>query len=360
MLEMIIHIVDPLARIPESLDELQSLYHSTLQGKRCLIFADHIVDAESIEAILPPPSSKLLITSRKEIDVSDQIHLHLEDLSERDAELLLQTICPRLNQDAIEVARLCRNNPRALRLSASLLAHDPSIKVDDYIGVLKQQIQLPPHEGEDLSRSIKAILRYSYKYLDADSREHLKNLVALRGSFDRDEAEAVSSTAQQESGSSEAIEENLNLFVRLSLVQHDAENDLYKMCEDVREIARHEFNDEVSAHIRLARFLCDVTERLVSLGSRSSDGFVVSTMSFDYYKLRFKQCLAWIEQQPSSVEMDSLALNLIRVPLLYKQLRFHPSFEVVPHLQFALESSQRLQDIEMESKLMGVLETYTS
>jgi len=99
------------------------------------------------------------------------------------------------------------------------------------------------------------------------------------------------------------------LLFQLSLLKYDSEYDLYRPHKDIRQFAHEHLVDDTLAYLGLAHYLGEVTDQCVNLGNTSSDGFVVSLINFDYYKLRFKRCLLWLQQQPQSVETDKLILN---------------------------------------------------
>jgi hypothetical protein len=61
----VIRAYHPTAKLPDSVAELQGLYHSALNGQRALILLDDARDAEQIKSLLPPASCLLLITSRQ-------------------------------------------------------------------------------------------------------------------------------------------------------------------------------------------------------------------------------------------------------------------------------------------------------
>jgi len=61
----VVHTFDPTALLPANLDDLQSRYYTLLQGKRRLIDVDQPAVDEDLTVLIPPPDSKLLITSRR-------------------------------------------------------------------------------------------------------------------------------------------------------------------------------------------------------------------------------------------------------------------------------------------------------
>ena len=68
----------------------------------------------------------------------DTYSITLSALSQENSENLLLNICPRINNNATRLSRICRYNPLNLCLIAGYLNYASSIKVDDFIFELEE------------------------------------------------------------------------------------------------------------------------------------------------------------------------------------------------------------------------------
>jgi len=131
VLRMAIRAVEPETALPDNAVTLQHLYWEKLAGKRMLILADDARDAQQVRSLIPPTGCALLITSRNRFVLPGMVAVKLDLLASSEAEKLLLGICPRIEQHAATLAKLCGYLPLALRLSASLLASSDTRHVAD-------------------------------------------------------------------------------------------------------------------------------------------------------------------------------------------------------------------------------------
>jgi len=129
----VIRAYHPTAKVPDTEAELYGLYRSVLHGQRALLLMDNAASAEQVEPLIPPESCVLLVTSRRHFTLPGLCAKNLEALSPKDANKLLLTIAPRIDQQADEIARLCGYLPLALRLAGSALMNFANLTPTDYV-----------------------------------------------------------------------------------------------------------------------------------------------------------------------------------------------------------------------------------
>jgi hypothetical protein len=241
-LQAVLRVFTPRRDLPQDVPQLQELYRSALAGKRILILADDARDAAQVRPLLPPAGAALLITTRQRFALPGMVPVDLQTLPEDAAVRLLLTICPRIGAAAQHLAKLCGYLPLALRVSASLLASDDTLRVDRYLGRLSDErmrlAQLRDPEDSDLD--VEASLRLSYDALDQTVQEVLSQLSLFTGSFDLAAANAVVNSTSD-------IEEVLGRLRRYSLLEWDEAICRYGLHDLVRAFAALRLGDKRAA-----------------------------------------------------------------------------------------------------------------
>jgi hypothetical protein len=86
----VIHVFQPELKLPDALEELQSLYWSLLIGRRELLLLDNAANGAQVKPLVPPPAGwAVLVTSRTRF----QLHggcLHDVDLLSPDGRFALR------------------------------------------------------------------------------------------------------------------------------------------------------------------------------------------------------------------------------------------------------------------------------
>lgn len=232
----------------DDLSSLQALYYSVLYEKRALILADDAKGAAQVEPLLPPAGCALLITSRQRFTLPGMTQLEdLETLPEAEAKLLLQSICPRIEDEASALAKLCGYLPLALRVSASILATDWTWDVRAYRESLEneqkrlQLLQAP----SDSTLNVNASLAKSFEVLRRDDPQALTALCLLSvfpTSFDREAALAVVELSIEEGVATvparTPLENLLAQLNRYSLLEYDTTLKRYQQHDLVRTFVR--------------------------------------------------------------------------------------------------------------------------
>jgi DNA-binding SARP family transcriptional activator/tetratricopeptide (TPR) repeat protein len=169
----------PGTDIPAEEDERAARYRSLLAGKRMLIIVDNAGSAGQVRPLLPgAPACTVVVTSRDALaglvarDGAARLDLDVLPLDEAVA-LLRTLIGARVDADpvvAAELAELCCRLPLALRVAAELAATRPAAPLAALTAELADQgTRLDLLDaGGDAGTSVRAVLSWSYRYLNDD------------------------------------------------------------------------------------------------------------------------------------------------------------------------------------------------
>ena len=353
VLETVIHTFDPLARLPDNLNELQALYNSLVEGEKVLIIVDQVDSEKAVNLLIPPPTCALMLTTRHQFKLPTAFNLDLGHLLLVEAEHLLLTICPRIGAEAATLAHSCQYSPLALRLSASLLAYDLSFEVKDYIRVSTKPVEQTANNKVYRKNLINEIIQQAYQQLDAISQQAFCKLGVFLDGFDQTAAVALVDTA---GGEPEEANRQLDTLCQLNLLGFDEATEFYRMHTSVRDFALEHLVDSSKTHLRLAHYYANIAEDCAALAHRDSDGVFLSLLIFDDHKFHIKQVWAWLQQQEQgSPVIDAFILRFYKVMEAFGRLRFFPERELIPQIKTALEAAQRLNDHEATLSILGSL-----
>jgi tetratricopeptide (TPR) repeat protein len=353
VLETAVHSLDPLARLPDNPNELQTLYLSLLEGKRVLVIVDQVGNENGISLLVPPPTCALLLTSRHPLNLPAAVAHHLDKLSPTDAEHLLVTMCPRVGSNASVLARLCRYTPLALRLSAALLVYDLSLEVESHIRVLSEQVEQIATYKDRPEAFFDVFIRQAYERLDPCSQQAFCQLGVFLDGFSQTAAAAL---ANIDGSAHEDMDHLLETLSQLNLLAFDKATECFSMHASVRDFALEHLSDSSEVRLRLAQHYASIAEGCAALAHRGSDGVLLSVLVFDDHKLYIKQAWAWLqEQEQRSPIIDALILKFYKITETLGRLRFFPERELIPQIKTALEAAERLNDRETTLSILGTL-----
>jgi len=239
----------------DTLGKLQALYESALAGKHYLIVADNVKGADQIRPLLPTPGCGLLVTTRQRFALPGMIPVDLDSLSTDAAEQLLRQICSRIGDAAARMAQLCGRLPLALRVSASMLASDDSIRVERYLERLadeKQRLSLL-HDPDDPALDVGASLRLSYDALEPAAQDVLCQLSVFPASFDLNAALGVVRASDAFD-----VEQSLSRLRRRSLIDWAEDEQRYSLHDLVRVFASTRSQAIEDVRARHAQYFADL------------------------------------------------------------------------------------------------------
>ncbi|MEY9874304.1 DNA-binding SARP family transcriptional activator [Streptacidiphilus sp. MAP12-33] len=188
----------PQQRIPEDLEERESLYRSTLAGRRILVLLDNARDAAQVRPLLPATGGcAVLVTSRSTLPGLDGARRFTVGLLPDDeaARLFGRIVEPALvaaePEAVVEVTRLCAGLPLAIRIAASRLACQPGWKIATLAARLRgQDGRLDELHVED--RAVRGCFAVGYDALDPAEARAFALLSAWNGpDFTPDSAAAM-------------------------------------------------------------------------------------------------------------------------------------------------------------------------
>ncbi len=162
----------PQRRIPEDVEERESLYQTTLAGRRILLLLDNARDAAQVRPLLPASGGcAVLVTSRSTLPGLDGARrFPVGVLPEDEAARLFGRIVDAASVEAepeavAEVLRLCAGLPLAIRIAASRLACQPGWKVATLAARLRgQDRRLDELHVED--RAVRGCFAVGYDALE--------------------------------------------------------------------------------------------------------------------------------------------------------------------------------------------------
>jgi hypothetical protein len=245
-----IRAFDREAKLPDDLPSLQALYRQHCSGKRLLVLADDAKDEAQVRPLLPPAGCALLVTSRPRIELAGMQTHALGTLSPAEAEALLLTICPRIGDDAPELAKLCGYLPLALRVSATFLKRRPTRLVAAYLQNLRDEQARLAHlrDPKDPALNVEASLALSYNALPLDVQQAFAQLGVFVGDFTLEAAEAV---VQVDSSTAAELLDDLYLN---SMLEYDEASERYDLHDLARAFALARLEDERPARLRHVRY----------------------------------------------------------------------------------------------------------
>jgi DNA-binding SARP family transcriptional activator len=170
----------PTDRVPAGRPARTGLYRTVAAGRRLLVVADNVGDAEQIQALVPPGDAALLVaTARRELPGLDRDHaigsLEVDALHPDEALALLARLLGPTRTDeepvaARELVDHCGRMPLALRIAAAKLAARPDRPIRDLAAELGGGRALTALSGPDRPAAdggVRAAFTSAYEMLDA-------------------------------------------------------------------------------------------------------------------------------------------------------------------------------------------------
>lgn len=352
----------PTVPLPESQEELQSIYLSTLEGKCVLILLDNALDGHQVLPLFPPDSCGLIITSRRKFPLDGMLPIDLDLLKPEEAVgLLLKTarpVSPRAlpQEESIwkEIARICGCLPVALKAAGSYLACTPGSSPAKYVKELQDERKRLGIIGEEgVEEDLVTKLSLSYGRLAAETAKVFRLLSIFPADFFAQSEEAV------------CLDEghrNLIDLQRWSLVEYvgsmEEGEGRYHLHDLVRLFAIglvEKEEDEPARNDAKLRH-CEHFRNVLSLATDLYEkGNVLGGLGiFDLERANIESAWEWAKENlAGSKKAASICSSFLNWPYLL-WLRLHPQ-ELISRLETALAAARKLNDRGMEGVHLGNL-----
>jgi transcriptional regulator with XRE-family HTH domain/tetratricopeptide (TPR) repeat protein len=217
--EAMLHVLrslDPARSAPKTTAEISAAYRSVLRDSSVLLLFENVASLEQVEALRPPASCLLIVTSRQRIALPVGLSVGLTPLEAADARALIDKLAPRARAIVDTLAELCGRLPLALSLAGRALAERPDLDAAEYAARLADDAsRLSQLDASETSGGIQASFELSLEMLEASLRAELPALSVFPQSFDRGAAAAVWQIDE------DAADARIGRLVRLNLLESD-------------------------------------------------------------------------------------------------------------------------------------------
>jgi tetratricopeptide (TPR) repeat protein len=362
-LSKILRYYYPAVPLPESQDELQSLYLSTLNGKCALVLLDNALDDHQVMPLLPPSTCGLIITSRRKFALPGMVPIDLDVLKLEEAvELLLKTARPHSSKPLAEekstwkeIAGMCGCLPVALKAAGSYLACTPGSSPKKYIKELQdERKRLGVIGKEGVEEDLVTKFSLSYSRLATETALVFRLLSIFPADFDAQAEEAVC----EDEGHRHLID-----LTRWSLVEYQRPNPedegRYHLHDLVKIYASSQLKKDGEAklsmaHQRHAAYYLGVLQKangfLLDGGESLSSGLKL----FDLEWSNIQAGQAWAKSQSAANSECSEICNNFAWQGSILNLRLHPQ-ENIRWIEVALACARQLGNQEAEGAHLGNL-----
>ncbi|MBN1399415.1 MAG: tetratricopeptide repeat protein, partial [Anaerolineae bacterium] len=265
----------PLASLPEGEQVLRATYRSVLHGQRALLLLDNVRDRAQVEALVPPSTCLLLITSRQHFSLAGVHALDLGGIALPEAARLLQAIVPRLGEhEAEELAHACGRLPLALRVAGSALAEHEDLSPAAYVRRLRLDHAGLPAELQP----VEASLALSDALLSGTLRERWHALSVFPETFERAGAGAVWGIER----ATEA-QDTLSELLRYSLIEFNRATERYRLHDLTRAYGRARLGQAAQEQTaeRHAAHYAGVLREVAEAFSRGGEGTLPALSRLD-------------------------------------------------------------------------------
>lgn len=330
------------------LDEsnMQAAYHSVLHEKKALLFFDNARSAEQIAPLRPPADCAMLVTSRWNFPVTGLQARRVDVLSETDAVIFLLELCPRVAENATDLANACAYLPLALRIAGSFLLVNSDWSLEKYLSQLsdrKKRLETLKQSRNDAELTTEpdllATFELSYNTLPEEDRKRWRTVGVFPASFAGNAAQALWGLDENET------QNLLGALRRYSLLDYDATTSRYFLHDLLADFALSQMeSDEVQeARIAHASHYMDVLEVTDSLYKNGNEKILSALKLFDqeWEHIRFAQVWAY-ENRTASKRIAEFVMIYPIASIYCLDLRLSPK-QQIGWLEAASEAAKQLE-----------------
>ena len=340
--------------------DMSAKYQSILHGKRALLFLDNARSAEQIALLRPPETCALLVTSRWTFGVPGLKNRHVGVMSQEHAEKFLLELCPRIGNQADELAKACAYLPLALRIAGSFLQVNEDWGTEGYITRLndrKQRLTTLQQSREQAELKTEpdllATFELSCSRLPEEDQKHWRMLGVFPTSFASYSAEAMWELGEDETT------KLLSLLLRYSLLDYDETSSRYNLHDLLSDYALSQMKEgeEHEARLKHASHYKDVLRLADDLYKEGGEKILTGLRLFDLEWENIRAGQAWVaDQNGNDLALSKLCIAYPNAGAYVLDLRQHPR-EQIHWLDAALSTARELGDRRGEGVVLNSLGT---
>ena len=356
-LARVLQLIYPQDKLPDDAASLQAIYHHTLHGKKCAVLIDDAASEADARALLPPPGSVALITSRRALAVGERVPL--TKLTRADAVAVLRNYRPLGDPAADALAALCADHPLALNVAGAFLKRNQAMPTETYLrelgkdrlGALRAEQHLDP-EGQ----RVEAVFEHSYATLTAAQQSAWLALSVMPASFDLSAGVAVSDAGE------DGLTHPLYALAQANLLEYDPQTERYGWHDLLKDFARARLPApaRAAAHLRHVDWVTSV-EKFAQWELYLKGQVLPALTLFDRERAHFEAAFAWLSAQTSGGQGDGAAaaiaprvVKLVDAVTYTSNLRFHPHQRIV-WLEAQRDAARAMRDRGQEGAALGNL-----
>ena len=341
---------EPLRDLKE-LDEkgMSDSYQSVLHGKGVLLFLDNARSADHIAPLRPPETCALLVTSRWTFGVPGLKNRHMGVMNAENAEKFLLELCPRIGDQADELAKACAYLPLALRIAGSFLGVNTAWNIERYITQLNDRkgrlaTLKQSHTDAELTTEpdLLATFELSYSQLSEENQKRWRMLGIFPGWFDAGAASAVWELEEDPGRKS------LGIFLRYSLLDYEETSARYSLHDLLGDYALSQIKGEeiMASRTKHASYYRDTLRLANELYLLGGENILMGLRLFDleWENIKAGQSWAAARKDPALSEL-CIAYPDVGAYTLY--LRQPPQYRI-QWLGTALSAAREIGDRQGE------------
>jgi len=361
-LDIMRHVIlsfEPTADL-RALDDakMSAAYQSVLHGKKVLLFLDNARSAEQIASLRPPETCAMLITSRWSFPVTGLKPHKVGVLEENEAIAFLLELCPRINDNADNLAKACAYLPLALRIAGSFLQVNDDWSVEKYLTQLndrKQRLEALKQSRTDAELTnepdLLATFELSYNQLSEENKKCWRLLGVFLASFDAGAAQAIWELQEAETT------KLLSLLRRYSLLDYDetlARFSLHDLLTDYA-LSQMEDGEEQGIRIKHAIHYMNVMQTADKLYLSGNENILqgLRLLDLEWEHIRAGHTWAVVNIQTNKEVME-IVMDYPVAAAYCLDLRLHPR-QMIEWLAYAVDAARLLGNKRKEGVRLGNL-----
>jgi tetratricopeptide (TPR) repeat protein len=337
---------------------ISAAYQSVLDGKHALLFLDNARSAEQVAPLRPPETCALLVTSRWTFSMPGLRTRRVDLMSAESAQTFLRELCPRIGDQADDLAKACVYLPLVLRIAGSFLQVNDDWSVEKYLTQLndrKGRLATLEQSSKDAELTAEpdllATFELSYHGLSEEDRNRWRMLSVFPSSFD------VSAVGAMWDLEEDGARKLLGSLRRHSLLDYDETSSRYGLHDLLSDYALSQMKNEEEQEARLkhSTHYKDVLRAANQLYSEGGEKILAGLRLFDLEWENIRTGQAWVvDQNRNNPALLELCFNYADAGAYVLELRQHPR-EQIRWLEAALSAARQIGDRRYEGAALGNL-----